>query len=227
VGVCGKEVERFPSAAMDRALRIVCNLVGALLILLSGATPFLRRFRARYGTRRSDRSREFPGDDLIAEPRWSWCHAIELDAACAEVFPWLVQMGQDKAGFYSHEWLENLAGCEICNAQSIHPEWQRLRVGDAFRLAPQVPPLRVVRVEPNQSVLVASPNDAQATARVTWLFFLEPLPNGGSRLFSRYRASYPRGLRNQLLYGPALLEPIGFVMDCALLRGIKRRVEAI
>lgn len=211
--------------ALARAVTCAFGLIGAVFIFICGITPFLRKLRTWYGTPRSDRSREFPGDDLVSEPRWSWCHAIELDAACVDVFPWLVQMGQDKAGFYSHEWLENLVGCEICNARSIHPEWQWLRAGDAFRLAPKAPPLRVVEVRPDESILVASSDLSQAI-RVTWLFFLEPLPNGGSRLFSRYRASYPRGLRNRLRYGPTLLEPIGFVMDRALLRGIKRRVEA-
>jgi len=211
--------------AIDRAVTCAFGLIGGALIFICGMTPFLRKFRAWYGTPRRDRSREFLGDDWVSEPRWSWCHAIELDATRVEVFPWLVQMGQDKAGFYSYEWLENLVGCEICNAQSIHPEWQRLRVGDAFRLAPKAPPLRVAEVRPGESILVTSSDLSQAV-RVTWLFYLEPLANGGSRLFSRYRASYPQGLRNRLLYGPALLEPIGFVMDRALLRGIKRRVEA-
>src|SRR6478735_1570403 len=126
---------------MERVICMMRGLLGAAWIVVCFATPFLRTFRLRWGTRRQDRSRAFPGDDLIPEPRWSWCHAIELDAACEEVFPWLVQMGQDKGGFYSYEWLENLAGCEIRNAQAIHPEWQRLKVGDAFRLAPKGPPL--------------------------------------------------------------------------------------
>jgi len=213
-------------SAADRVVAVVLGLAGAVSILVCGITPFLRRFRNRCGTRRTDRLRQFPGDSSISEPRWTWCHAIEIDAACEDVFPWLIQMGQDKAGFYSYEWLENLVGCEIRNAQSIHPEWQNLRVGDPFRLAPNAPPLRVAAVEPCESILVASAEVADSVARVSWLFFLEPMANGGSRLFSRYRASYPGGLRNHLLYGPVLLEPIGFVMDRAMLRGIKRRAES-
>ncbi|HYP76777.1 MAG TPA: hypothetical protein VER12_12505 [Polyangiaceae bacterium] len=212
---------------MERVSRIARGLLGAVWIVVCVATPFLRKFRLHWGTPPKQRSRTFPGDDLIPEPRWFWCHAIELEAACPEVFPWLVQMGQDKGGFYSYEWLENLVGCEIRNAQSIHPEWQHLQVGEPFRLAPKGPPLRIAAISAGESMLIASPDPVGAAIAVSWLFFLEPLANGGSRLFSRFRAVYPPGIQSRLLYGPTLLEPIGFAMDRALLRGIKQRVEAI
>lgn len=208
------------------------GIVGSVGALVNLSTPFLRGIRSRWGIAEEETQRAHPGDDLVPRPKWMWTHAIEIDAPPAEVWPWVVQLGRDKAGFYSYEWLENLAGCDIQNAESIRPEWQQLAVGDALCLHPRVPPLRVAALEPGRWFVVTSePEDAapgmavETEVQVSWLFFVEPLPGDRCRLISRYRASYPRGLRSQVTYGPWLAESIGFMMDRAMLRGIKRRAE--
>jgi len=53
-----------------------------------------------------------PGDDLVAYPKGDYTHAITIRASAAEIWPWLVQLGQGRGGFYSYEWLENLVGCQ-------------------------------------------------------------------------------------------------------------------
>ncbi|HMA26843.1 MAG TPA: hypothetical protein VKO62_04340, partial [Solirubrobacterales bacterium] len=63
-------------------------------------------------------------------------HAIEVDAPAEQVWPWLAQLGQDRGGFYSYEWLENLAGCRMRNADRIHPEWQHREIGEKVMLHP-------------------------------------------------------------------------------------------
>jgi hypothetical protein len=64
-----------------------------------------------------------PGDDLVPDPGYE--HTRDVRAPAEEVWPWLAQIGQGRGGFYSYEWLENLAGCDIHNADEIRPEWQR------------------------------------------------------------------------------------------------------
>jgi hypothetical protein len=76
------------------------------------------------------------GDELIGEARYRSTHAITIQAPSRQVWPWLVQMGQGRGGFYSYDWLENFLGLHIHNAESIRPALQNLVVGDQIRLVP-------------------------------------------------------------------------------------------
>lgn len=75
----------------------------------------------------------------------SGTHGVEIDAPAAAVWPWIAQIGADKGGFYSYQWLENLAGCDVRNAERVHPEWE-VKVGDGLRLHPEMPAIPVVDV---------------------------------------------------------------------------------
>ncbi|HVY31954.1 MAG TPA: hypothetical protein VHB79_35710 [Polyangiaceae bacterium] len=207
------------------------GLAGAFGALFNLGTPFLRNARNRWGLALEETQRAYPGDELVPKPTWMWTHAVDIDIPAAGVWPWLVQIGQDKAGFYSYQWLENLAGCQIRNASSIEAAWQTLKVGDALKLHPKVPPLTVAAIQAGKWFVVTSETDAElapgaeAEAHVSWLFLLEPLGPHRCRLISRFRVDHVRGWRARLSYGPWLTESIGFVMDRAMLRGIKRRAE--
>lgn len=229
---------------VERARNVGEGVVGALGMAFDVVTPFLREARAHWGLDPAEAARDFPGDALIPTPRWGWTHAIEIGRSARDVWPWLAQLGQDKAGFYSYEALENLAGCRIHNADSIHAEWQALEVGDRFCMHPDVPPLRVLAVEPGRYLLVGNvgvPEDLgeigeavadgpKPTARVTWLFMVEPIGADGPeatrcRFVSRYRILHGDAVRDRLAWGPTLLEPIGFEMDRRMLLGVKQRAE--
>src|SRR5437763_17003357 len=71
-----------------------------------------------------------PGDDLIAEPATQTTRAIDIDAPVTAVWPWIIQIGGDRGGFYSYDWLENLFRLGIHSARTIVPEWQRRAPGD-------------------------------------------------------------------------------------------------
>jgi hypothetical protein len=218
------------SKPIEAGKDVRAGLVGALGALVDLGTPFLRSVRARWGLSIEEAARSYPGDDLVPQPRWSWTHGIDIDAPAARVWPWVVQMGQNRAGFYSYQWLENLAGCEIRNADSINLAWQALAVGDPFRLHPKAPPLQVAALHEGRWFVVSSKladDDAvEPEANASWLFFVEPLGETRCRFISRFRISYPAGVGARLSYGPWLTEAIGFVMDRAMLRGVKRRAEA-
>jgi hypothetical protein len=77
---------------------------------------------------RAERDAALAGDELIPDGLQS-TRAITIQAPPDAIWPWLVQMGQDRGGFYSHDWLERLFGAEIHNADRIRPEWQTLAVG--------------------------------------------------------------------------------------------------
>ena len=95
---------------------IIEGIGGALLIgvnLVLG--PILRPKRIRWGATDDEVQQTVPGDELVPQPKWSYTQAITIRAPAAEVWPWLVQMGQGRGGFYSYESLENLVGCDIHN----------------------------------------------------------------------------------------------------------------
>ena len=71
-----------------------------------------------------------PGDDLVPDPAEQNTRAIEIDAEPSSVWPWIIQIGADRGGFYSYEWLENLFGLGIHNSDVVVNQWQHRTVGD-------------------------------------------------------------------------------------------------
>ena len=193
-------------------------------------TPFLRPQRSRWGLESDVAARALPGDELVPDPRWQWTHGIEIDAPAEAAWPWVAQIGADKAGFYSYQWLENITGCNLQNAETVHDPWE-VRQGEALVLHPRMPPLPVEIVAPGSHFVAhASPEpgtdlDHDHWADVSWLFLVEELGPERSRVISRFRCATSDDLATRLQLGPALIEPIGFAMDRQMLRGIKERVE--
>jgi hypothetical protein len=202
------------------------GLVGAVRMAGNVVTPFLRGRRARWGLDPASASRSLPGDDLVSAPRWGWTHAIEIDAPAAAVWPWVAQVGADRGGFYSYQWLENLAGCRLRNAETVHPEWA-VREGQGLLLHPRVPPLRIARVEDGRCFVAHAAADPAAQRAgnpwvdASWLFLVEPLGPGRCRFISRYRVATSGDPATRLRFGPWLLEPIATEMDRRMLRGVR------
>jgi menaquinone-dependent protoporphyrinogen IX oxidase len=214
-----KLIGRFSKMIRRRALRMMAHdlapkqtigdvgegILGGFEMLLAFVTPMLRRKRSRWGLDAATAKRVFPGDEWIEHPRWQWTHGIEIDAPPERVWPWVAQIG-----------------CEIQNAERIHSEWSDPKLGDALRLHPRMRPIPIVAVEPGGWFLAQAAGDDDVA--VSWLFFLEPIDGGKkTRFISRYRIDYPTPWSLRL--GPALVEPVGFVMDRRMLVGVKERAE--
>ena len=192
---------------VERQLRPLAALgVGLAATYLLALRPRLRR----WGATDEELRRTLPGDELVPDPAIdsTWC--VTVDAPVEEVWPWLAQIGQDRGGFYSYAWLENLAGCGLRNAETISPAWQQRTVGEIVPLHPAVG-LPVHRFEPGHALVLAG-----------WgPFVVEPIDAEHTRLISRSRV--PKGWR-ALSYA-LLLEIPHFVMQRAMLLGIKKRAE--
>lgn len=180
----------------------------------------VRPWHLRWGATDEEVNERLPGDELVPRASVAATHAITIDAPVADVWPWLVQIGQDKGGFYSYAWLENLVGCQLHNADQIVPEFQQLKVGDTVRLHPQAPPLPVLICEPPHTLVLGN-NMGQPG---TWGFHLREL-DGGTRLVVRGSGEWAPGLLNWLL-AYAVFEPAHFIMERKMLLGIKNRAEA-
>ena len=184
-------------------------LLGVLATALYACV--VRPWHLRWGTNADDAQRVLPGDELLPMGGTQIRHAVTVDAPVHVVWPWLAQIGQDRGGFYSYEWLENLAGCQMRNADRVHPEWQHREPGETVHLHP-AGGLRVTLFEPERAIGL----DGWGT------FSLEPLDPGRTRLIAR--GGVPPGV-GAAAYG-VLMEIPHFLMERRMLLGIKERAEA-
>ena len=214
---------------LDDARDVASGVGGAARMVAALLTPFLRSHRTHWGLDDATAARAYPGDELVATPRWSWTHGVEIDAPVDEVWPWIAQIGADRGGFYSYQWLENLAGCGVRNAETIHPEWS-VKKGDALVLHPHAE-MRIAEIDDGRWFVAHAPADEEARTRrepwaeASWLFVLEPITPRRTRVVSRYRVACSDDLASRLGFGPAIVEPIGFVMDRRMLLGVRDRAE--
>jgi hypothetical protein len=193
-------------------------------VLALAALVVGRRRALRWGTKDDERRGSLPGDDVIPAADLVATRAIGIAAPSADVWPWIVQLGQHRGGFYSYDWLENLAGADIHNADRIVPEWQQLAVGDDVSLAPDMA-LKVAQLEPGRALVLhggVPPEGPAPPFEFTWTFVLHDAPAGATRLVvrERYRSLRPRSRW--------VLEPMAiasFVMTYGMLRGIRARAE--
>ncbi len=208
---------------------------GASVMAYALLTPFLRKRRITWGASKDEVTRSLPGDDLLVEPTWGFTQAITVSAPAENVWPWLVQIGQGRGGFYSYEALENVVGCQMRNADTIIPEFQTLNRGDNVLLHPKVP-MPVARVEPGRAIVLnydsrtgfaaSATNKPRNYFQSVWLFCVEPKEGGKSRLIARFRIGYQGSLRDKMAYG-YMMEAVSTTMQKRMLKGIKSRVEAI
>ena len=192
---------------MRRRIAITGAVIGTAAGITIGRTV---RWWRTWGVDPAEAARSLAGDDLVPTPTAIETRGITIDAPPEAVWPWLAQMGQDRGGFYSIEWLENLAGCRMQNADEIHPEWQHRDIGETVMLHPDTG-MPVTRFEPNDAYGLEG-----------WgTFVLEPLPGGRTRLVEQ-PADVPWASR---LFYATLVQIPHFVMQQAMFRGLKQRAE--
>lgn len=188
------------------------------------AAAVARRRQLRWGATGTEVGRSLTGDDLVPDADLIATRAITIRAGADDVWPWIVQLGQGRGGFYSYDRLENLAGCDIHSADDVHPEWQHLEVGDTVRLAPEVA-LTVAVVKPPHTLVLQGgflPGAATAPYEFTWTFDLSSAAESKTRLVVRERYAYTRW------WARFVVEPVtvvSFVMSHRMLRGIRDRAE--
>jgi len=202
---------------------IVEEGLGAAAIAVTILTsPLLRPWYSKWGASGVEVSKRLPGDERVSDPTLQSTRAITIQAPMAEVWPWLVQMGQGRGGLYSYERLENLAGCGMENADRILPEHQHVAVGDKVRLsqADSTPYFVVTAIEPGRAIILGGDDPP-----TTWAFVLESIDENSTRLIIRFRQQYEPSLGNVIGWR-VFTDPITFVMERKMLQGIKVRVES-
>lgn len=209
--------------------RLIFAWTLGVFFLVYGTTAILARpTMLHWGTTSIERSARLPGDELLAtDARYRIDHAITIRAPATSVWPWLVQLGQDRGGFYSYDWLERAVGDRIRNADRIDSTWQHRAVGDTV-LATQRDYFggrlgtlgwEVKGVEPNRVLALDKWGN----------FVLDPIDSATTRLIVRTRGDSRFSLIGFLL-APVdvfVFEPMHFIMERAMLRGIRARAEQV
>lgn len=211
-------------------------LIGGAQIAAATLTAPLGRGRYnRWGAANAEVAGAMPGDELLAEPKLGYTRAISIHAPVDRVWPWLAQIGQGRGGLYSFDGLENLVRCDIHSTDEVLQQFQDLAAGDLIRLGPEgYPCFRVHQVDPPRSLVLVgadpkAPHDAATPDSpggfATWQWQLRPLAGGlATRLLVRQRLTHPPQTSATVLWH--VVEPIGFVMERQMLRGIKQRAES-
>lgn len=167
-----------------------------------------------WGATREEVRRVLPGDHLVPAAGGT-TRAISIAAPPAQVWPWLVQIGLGRAGWYSYDWIDN-GGRP--SATTILPEHQHLAVGDRIPMTPELG-FDVVGVERDRSLVSLSGDGS-----TSWCLVLDPDGHGGTRLISRFRAAVTPSVAAVLW--SMVTDPGAFIMERRMLKGIKRRAEA-
>lgn len=219
---------------MDRKLSLnTLTTAAAGAATLAAVDLALRPWYLSWGASAEEIAKIWPGDELCPDSASVATRAVTIHAPADEVWAWVVQIGQDRGGFYSYSWLENLFGARIHNADRILPECQTLEVGDVIRMAPREryggrAYVRVARVEPGRALVLVSPEDFVPAVRDdrapggTWSFLLAPVDERTTRLVVRSRSGPKAGAGRRLVFDPA-----HFIMERKMMLTIRDRAEAL
>lgn len=222
------------SAEHRSTLRFVLETAEGLglLPLVLITWPVSRRWLEKWGSRPDERARSWPGDELVVRADHVCTRAIDIAAAGSDVWPWVVQFGLGRAGFYSYELFERLVGIPVKNVESIVSELQSLSIGDEIRLHPKAPGIPVGLLEPGAHVCFGSLDEpGESSSRTepgrSWSMYILPTGTNSSRLVLRSCIERVRGPSIGKRLSLALEDAIDFLMEQRMLRTIRRLAESV
>jgi len=201
-----------------KLIGILAGLAVIVVVIIIALLPWMDR----WGASDDEIAASLPGDELVPSPSVFYNRAVTVNASPEEIYPWIVQLGAERGGYYSYTWFEtNILRCPLVNADRIHEEWQGLKVGDPVKMCPGdfgPTPYEVAVIEPNHAVVMGHGEDGQWLD--SWQFVLLPQTDGTTRLVLRSRDTKTGGLWD-------VIRPGVFIMERGMLLGIKERAEGM
>ena len=217
----------------NRLLRFLTGFGLCLVVLIAGFS-IVRTNIPTWGARPEEVAHPLPGDEILPNAPSAWVNAITIDAAPEAVWPWLIQMGDSRGGFYSYMFIERLfmrafgftsaeAQTYYQNASRVHPEWQNPFIGQGM-----IMDYVAVRAYEPGVYLLASATEKFAGMGWTWLWHITPTEDGRTRLVVHLRTQSPAAENPNPLMDAvvgAVVDLGGFVMEKNMIDGIKLRAE--
>jgi hypothetical protein len=206
-------------------MKLFLKIIGiffAAVVISVVAIVLLMPLMDRWGASPQEISASLPGDELVPSPNIGYTRGISIEASPEQIYPWIVQIGAGKGGWYSYDWFEtNVLRCQNSNADRIHEEWQDLKLGDKVRMCPDenMPPAYLVAgMDPDKAIVLGhQENDRWVEV---WQFVLVPQEDGSTRLVIRSRSEMGGWFWN-------IIRPGEFIMMRGMLQGIKDRAESM
>lgn len=209
--------------------------LGALLAATTFTLLYQRIVRPWYmtwGTTLAEQDRFWPGDELTPDASDNSVRAITIDAPVSQVWPWIMQIGQDRAGFYSYAFLENIVGAHMKNIEQLIPGIEPRFVGDVIWLASpgryaSRPAVYVVQIEPDHFMVTVGQADWEHLSRGesisgSWSWILDPISAERTRLIMRSRR-YGQSIHDRLIN--LIYDPAHFIMEQRMMRSLKKLAE--
>lgn len=210
---------------------LIEGLEGVLLLLIILLFwPLVKQRLADWGTIPQESSKQWPGDVLTPSEVTTFTRAINIDAPSSTVWKWVVQIGLYRAGFYSYELFERLAGIPVKNVESILPAYQSLELGSKIKFHPKTPGIPVGALSEGRYLCFGQLDVVREDTldpRRSWSIYVEPRGENSCRLFIRNcieEISKPT-IRKRLAL--AFEVPIDFLMEQRMLRTIRRLAENV
>jgi hypothetical protein len=213
-------------------------LAGAALLGAAAAVYWsvVRPWHLRWGATPEEVARRWPGDELVERPLTRAVRAVTIAAPPARIWPWIMQVGRDRGGFYSYTWLENLIGADIHNVERLIPGLPDREPGDTVWMGPEdrfggQARMVVASVVPGRAMALVMLPDAErvrAGGRAqlgAWAFALEPAGADATRLVMLSLG--PETMTpGRLVLERGFWEPAHFVMERRMMLTLKRLAEA-
>jgi hypothetical protein len=169
---------------------------------------FLKPVFETWGATNEEISLSLPGDEIVPVTKTNITRAISINAPPENIYPWLIQMGINKGGLYSYDWLENLLGLNVHSAESIIEKWQNLKIGDNLLLGPMGGP-DLLFLKKNEYLVFGGVKQELTSI---WGFYLFKENINSTRLVIRSKNHYPDSLFNFLIW-KVITEPLHFFME--------------
>jgi hypothetical protein len=232
---------------VDMMFRRILSIAAWLVVLgVAGYQLGFKQWRERWQAKPDESVRDMPGDDLVPDAEFKQTMALTIDAPPKAVWPWLVQMGYGRGGWYSYDSIDMLGN----SSRELRPELQELHVGQMLPVGPGIG-FRVEVIEPDHALVLYGDQELFEHAQwdtggaaeetpglkfvdvlsranmsdfaVSWSFILEPIDGGRTRLLERFRARRTPGPAAAIV-GP-LIDVGHFLMTRRQMLGLRERVE--
>lgn len=211
-----------PLPRRSRRVRLLLDVLTAVPLWLSA--PLVRRWHLTWGATAAERTSAMPGDHVVPRAQFNATRAITVAARRDELWPWIVQLGYGRAGFYSYDLIDN-AGRP--SADRPLEEYQKIEVGDLIPMFHESHGLSIAYVvdsfETGSWMLWAHRPHPHEPPDSTWSWRLTDTADGGTRLVTRMKQDYRWKTPGLAMFNLALMELGDFAMERRMLRGIKAR----